>query len=234
MKPFKSLFQLSIIHTTLIGKSVSLRSKNMEPYPTPNLATILRTLSAYAPAPQPELPPTSHPPQPQVPPPLEDGELPYEPPYEPAELPYEPPAAAYQQPTAPPTSYEPQQPLPQLQPQPPPPQRPQTPIPPQQPTLPSASTITTWPPALRHVTQHLAQNEEVMRRIKHLISTQHNHERQWWSQREALLKTQRGREEGRRRLDGVLYVSPLDPYFPSLPRRGWMIRIIGDRMGHPS
>lgn len=195
----------------------------MASYPTPNLASILRTLSAYTPAPPPEIPPTSYPPQPQVPPPLEDGELPYEPPYEPAELPYEPPAAAYLQTTAPPTPYEPQQslsqlqshPQPQLQPQPPPSHRSQStqqqvsqkPVPSQQqPTLPSASTITTWPPALRHVTVHLAQNEEVMHRIKHLISTQHNHERQWWAQREALRKTQLGREEGRRKLDGVLYV----------------------------
>ena len=186
----------------------------MSSYPTPDLASILRTLSAYAPAPQPEAP-QPYAPQVQAFPPLEDGELPYEPPYEPAELPYQvptAPVAIYSQTITSPPPHEPQQPqaqapAPAPTPQPQYPQQPpQKPALTQQSTIPSASTIITWPPALRHVTLHLVQNEEVMLRIKHLISTQHNHERQWWTQREALLKTQRGREEGRKKLDGVLYV----------------------------
>lgn len=53
----------------------------------------------------------------------------------------------------------------------------------------------------------MTENPDVEQRIKHLITTQHDHERQWWKQREALLQKQRGREEERRKLDGVLYVS---------------------------
>lgn len=186
----------------------------MSYYNTPDLASILHTLSTYTPAPQPELPVVGYPPQQQAPPPLEDGELPFEPPYEPAEIPYEPQAiTAHEQPVATPLSYEPRQPQPsalpthQLQSQLPPPYQPTH----QQPLIPSASTITSWPSALRHVTMHLAHNEEVMFRIKRLISAQHDHERQWWAQREALLKTQRGRDEERRKLDGVLYVITQTP-----------------------
>lgn len=180
----------------------------MSSYPTPDLASILRTLSAYTPAPHPE-PPHAYAPQIQASPPPEDGELPYEPPYDPPELPYHAPTAPtaiYPQTTTSRLPHEPPQ--PQLQAPPPqyPQQPPQKPAPTQPSTIPSVSAIITWPPALRHVTQHLVQNEEVMLRIKHLISTQHSHERQWWAQREALLKTQRGREEGRKKLDGVLYV----------------------------
>ena len=181
----------------------------MSSYPTPDLASILRTLSAYTSTPQPE-PPHTYTSQIQASPPLEDGELPYEPPYEPAELPYQAPTAPiaiYPQTTTSHLPHEPQQPQPPASPAQYPQQPPQKPAPNQQSTIPSASTIIAWPPALRHVTLHLVQNEEVMLRIKHLISTQHSHERQWWTQREALLKTQRGREEGRRKLDGVLYVS---------------------------
>lgn len=190
----------------------------MSSYPTPDLASILRTLSAYTPTPKPE-PSHTYSPQTQESP-LEDGELPYEPPYDLAELPYQAPTASiavFPQPTTSLLPHEPQQlqaqaqaqaqPLPLQHPQ----QAPQKPVPTQQSTIPSTSTIITWPPALRHVTLHLVQNEELMLRIKHLISTQHSHERQWWTQREALLKTQRGREEGRKKLDGVLYVPPFHP-----------------------
>lgn len=43
-----------------------------------------------------------------------------------------------------------------------------------------------------------------MRRIRHLITTQHQHERAWWTGREELKKRLAGREEGRRKLDDVL------------------------------
>ena len=71
---------------------------------------------------------------------------------------------------------------------------------------PSASTIVTWPPALRHMLA-LAQNQDVIHRIRHLIQEQHSHERQWWRGREELVRKQQGREEARGKLDGVLYVS---------------------------
>ena len=55
------------------------------------------------------------------------------------------------------------------------------------PNVPSASTITTWPAALKHVTKYLANDEKVSSRIRHLISEQQKHEQQWWEGREALL-----------------------------------------------
>ncbi|KIW19865.1 hypothetical protein PV08_00440 [Exophiala spinifera] len=61
------------------------------------------------------------------------------------------------------------------------------------PTVPDASTITTWPAALKHVTRHLLPNEQAANRIKHLISEQHKHERQWWAGREAIVTRQQGR-----------------------------------------
>lgn len=71
---------------------------------------------------------------------------------------------------------------------------------------PSPSKITTWPPALRHVTKFLVPNPDFTRRIAHLIHTQHQHERQWWSGREALVQKLESREEGRRKLNDVLSV----------------------------
>lgn len=47
-----------------------------------------------------------------------------------------------------------------------------------------------------------------MHRIRHLIQTQHEHERQWWDGRVSLVTQQAGREEGRRKLNSVLLVSP--------------------------
>lgn len=45
-----------------------------------------------------------------------------------------------------------------------------------------------------------------MHRIRHLIQTQHEHERQWWDGRVSLVTQQAGREEGRRKLNSVLLV----------------------------
>ena len=61
------------------------------------------------------------------------------------------------------------------------------------PAVPDASTITTWPAALKHVTRYLVTNEQIAARIKHLISEQQKHERQWWAGREALVARQEGR-----------------------------------------
>lgn len=47
-----------------------------------------------------------------------------------------------------------------------------------------------------------------MARIRQLIRTQQQHERQWWEGREALVRKQQQRGEGRKALDDVLYVRP--------------------------
>lgn len=64
--------------------------------------------------------------------------------------------------------------------------------------------ITTFGAALRHITNIVARNEAIVSRIRKLIESQHQHERQWWEAREALVKKQGEREEGRRKVDEVL------------------------------
>ncbi|OJJ05392.1 hypothetical protein ASPVEDRAFT_44882 [Aspergillus versicolor CBS 583.65] len=80
---------------------------------------------------------------------------------------------------------------------------------PQQPQLKdkyTSSTITTWPAALKQVMRTVGQNEEMQRRIRFLIQRQHDHEKQWWKGREALVQKQTSRKEKKRELDQVLYV----------------------------
>ncbi|KAL2824603.1 hypothetical protein BDW59DRAFT_147188 [Aspergillus cavernicola] len=50
----------------------------------------------------------------------------------------------------------------------------------------------------------VAANEDIQRRIRFLIHRQHDHEKQWWRGREALLQKQRSRKEKKRELDEVL------------------------------
>lgn len=69
------------------------------------------------------------------------------------------------------------------------------------------SNITTWPTALKYVVQITAKNEAIQYRIRRLIQSQHDHEKQWWSGREALIKRQESRAERKGELDRVLYVS---------------------------
>lgn len=171
---------------------------------TPDLASILQTLSAYSPA------PVQHPiQQPYAPAPetvspendeLEEGE-------------YDP--AGYD-PTLPLITASPAQPSTQASALPNP--NPQLPIPPAQqpapsgpmlklkftPPQPRPTTITAYAPALRYITAHIASNPDFAHRIRHLITTQHQHERQWWQGREELVKKLKGRDEGRRKLDSVL------------------------------
>lgn len=66
------------------------------------------------------------------------------------------------------------------------------------------STITTWPAGLKYVMQTVSQNEALQHRIRRLIQSQHDHERQWWKGREALLKKQEARVEKKKELDRVL------------------------------
>lgn len=87
------------------------------------------------------------------------------------------------------------------------------------PTIPDASTITTWPAALKHVTKYLVPDEKTATRIKHLIAEQHKHERQWWAGREAILARQEGRTGTSQQVAALLQsiggkampVTPSDP-----------------------
>ncbi|RHZ71041.1 hypothetical protein CDV55_108283 [Aspergillus turcosus] len=67
-----------------------------------------------------------------------------------------------------------------------------------------SSSITTWPAGLQHVMRAVSQNEDAQRRIRRLIQSQHDHERQWWQGREALVKKQKARVEKKKELDAVL------------------------------
>ena len=168
---------------------------------SPDLASVLRTLASFTSA----QPSTSHPPPPPSPPArtLEEGEdEEEEEENEPANfLPTTtiPRVPVVPTPQPPSTSTS----TPQLSPPPPTHYNPAVAPPPSLSSL-SSSTITTWPPALRYVMKTLIPNQAATHRIQHMIKTQHEHERQWWAGREALLLKQQGREEGRRRLNDVL------------------------------
>lgn len=62
--------------------------------------------------------------------------------------------------------------------------------------IPDASTITTWPAAVKHVTKHIVPDEQLGSRIKRLIQEQRKHEEQWWQQREAIVAQQKARAAG--------------------------------------
>lgn len=69
---------------------------------------------------------------------------------------------------------------------------------------PDASTIVTWPAALKHVMRTVSQNEALQSKIRRLIRSQHDHEKQWWKGREALIAKQKARVEKKKKLDEVL------------------------------
>ena len=75
---------------------------------------------------------------------------------------------------------------------------------PQNPPFVDVTTITTYPVALRYITKTIARDEDIMARLRKLISVQHQHEQQWWQGRVALQRKQSGREEGRRKVGDVL------------------------------
>ncbi|KAK5093375.1 hypothetical protein LTR70_004747 [Exophiala xenobiotica] len=70
--------------------------------------------------------------------------------------------------------------------------------------IPDASSITTWPAAIKHVTKYLSTNEKVMSRIKHLINEQHKHEEQWWTQRQAIVTKHAGRAGNQSKVADIL------------------------------
>jgi hypothetical protein len=154
-------------------------------YQVPDLASVLQTLSAYAPAASSQ---------------LNNGASYYE---QSTQLndddEYEPPASFSSREAAPTgnpiphpqesTSYNPA--------------AHPTPKPPSAPS-PDPSTITTWPAALQCVMKTVSQNEAHQARIRKLIRTQNDHEKQWWAGREALLVKQKAREEKKKTLDAVL------------------------------
>ncbi|KAA8642137.1 hypothetical protein EYZ11_008970 [Aspergillus tanneri] len=71
-------------------------------------------------------------------------------------------------------------------------------------TVVDTSSVSTWPAALRHVMRLVSQSEDVQRRVRWLIQRQHDHEKQWWRGREALVKKQKARVEKKKEMDEVL------------------------------
>jgi Protein of unknown function (DUF2458) len=71
--------------------------------------------------------------------------------------------------------------------------------------VPDASTITTWQAALKHVTKHLASDENFANRIRHLISAQHKHEQQWYDGRLNLISTQSSRSTTSAQVSALLH-----------------------------
>ena len=144
----------------------------------PNLASILQTLSTYAPR-QPAVPPEASD--------LEDGE--YDPGgYNPAQpLPKDVHQTSLSEWTViPPSIVKPA--VSTVNPEP----------------RPSVSEIMTWPKALNYTIQHIFPRPDKRRRIQNLIQTQHRHEREWWASREELIRKAQGRDKSRMQLDSVL------------------------------
>ena len=185
---------------------------------TPDLASVLATLAAYAPPvsstiEQPQILPNPYMQQDQTKQAsqleeLEDGE------YDPLDfIPATSTPATHQTPFEPSQQLHPQSlpaPLPQTSQQPPPQSNPK---PLSQPnlrppvyrsSLVDPTTLLTWPSALRYVTKAIASNSRATARIRELITSQHMHERQWWAGRELLIKKQKERGEGRAKIDDVL------------------------------
>jgi Protein of unknown function (DUF2458) len=71
-------------------------------------------------------------------------------------------------------------------------------------SAPDPSIITTWPAALKYVTKHIVTNDAAASRIKHLITQQAKHEREWWAGREALVEKQLGRAGKQREVAALL------------------------------
>ena len=69
---------------------------------------------------------------------------------------------------------------------------------------PDPTAITSWPPALRYVTKQATENDKFTERIKKLIKSQHDHEKQWAEGREKLIQDRNKREEGRNAINDVL------------------------------
>ena len=207
-----------LLETVIIGcnyNSVACASKrtkshwrmNPNGYQTPDLASVLRTLAAYS-AP----PPRAAPQSPYVlsglgdstTDELEEGE------YDPEEalllevednLSYTAPTQPPKPPSLTTEARKPSPKIPRIDP----------------------TTITTWPAALRYVSSLIAREEAVSDRIRKLITVQHQHERQWWEGREALINLQKGREEGRRKVDDILYAIARRLHPPSIGT--WLILV---------
>lgn len=60
---------------------------------------------------------------------------------------------------------------------------------------PDASSIITWPAAVKHISKHIVSNEAVSKSIKKLIESQHTHEETWAKQREDIITRHAGRGE---------------------------------------
>ncbi|KFY27812.1 hypothetical protein V493_03290 [Pseudogymnoascus sp. VKM F-4281 (FW-2241)] len=67
-----------------------------------------------------------------------------------------------------------------------------------------ASRITDWPTALRCVMRSVASNERVVGEIRKLIQTQHEHETQWCAGRRELAMKIEARKVGQKKVDEVL------------------------------
>ncbi|EEH44100.1 uncharacterized protein PADG_00389 [Paracoccidioides brasiliensis Pb18] len=70
--------------------------------------------------------------------------------------------------------------------------------------LPDPSTIIVWHAALKYVMKTVAHNETIQSNIRRLIRSQHDHEKQWWEGRIALVAKQEGRAAKKKQINEVL------------------------------
>ena len=80
------------------------------------------------------------------------------------------------------------------------------------------SRITTWPAAQKYVIDNIYRSESLASKIRQLINNQNNQERQWWEERESLIRKHRGRAEKEKQvaamlqsMGGIAAASPVAP-----------------------
>lgn len=71
-------------------------------------------------------------------------------------------------------------------------------------TLSDSSSITTWPAAIKFVSKYLINDENAITRIKHLLSEQHQHEQQWWKQRQEIVTRHQNRAGSQTQVADIL------------------------------
>ncbi|KPI43153.1 uncharacterized protein AB675_6779 [Cyphellophora attinorum] len=69
--------------------------------------------------------------------------------------------------------------------------------------VPDASSITDWPTAIRHVMQHLLPNPDFGTRIRHLITTQHQYEQDWFTKRSLITDRHASRDTSSAQLNNI-------------------------------
>ena len=83
------------------------------------------------------------------------------------------------------------------------------------------SRITTWPAAQKYVIDNIYRSESLASKIRQIIKNQNNQERQWWEERESLIRKHRGRVEKEKQVAVMLQsIGGIATANPMVPKSG--------------